>query len=333
MINFSQKFGQAAFLVSLSLALAFVPTGIALANDTAEEIRISSPLFQIDEIWPEREITPSIEPPSGKVQSTQLTTVRRYTETQTVLPKAEEIPTFSMPAVRSHEDLRTSWGYGARENSYNSYIFSAVNNAWPHKDVVPLHPLLMKSLLACESGFNPEAVSYTGAVGIAQLTPETARRFVLGWSASRDPNQAIPAGVKVLAEKAKVIIDPGNYHKMMGLPPERCQYAQKVAAAYQKYGNPSTEQYWCLMLAAYNGGGGTILRAMAIASDRGLDPRQWSNLVGDMDNPHNTPLYLACVDIFKGGALGKYREVAHYPGKIIKLYNKSVAPEQIVSIK
>ena len=87
MINFSQKFGQAAFLVSLSLALAFVPTGIALANDTAEEIRISSPLFQIDEIWPEREITPSIEPPSGKVQSTQLTTVRRYTETQTVLPK------------------------------------------------------------------------------------------------------------------------------------------------------------------------------------------------------------------------------------------------------
>ena len=87
------------------------------------------------------------------------------------------------------------------------------------------------------------------------------------------------------------------------------------------------------MLAAYNGGGGTILRAMAIASDRGLDPRQWSNLVGEMDNPHNTPLYLACQDIFKGGALGKYREVAHYPGKIIKLYNKSVAPEQIVSIK
>ncbi|MGM9992661.1 MAG: transglycosylase SLT domain-containing protein [Candidatus Bruticola sp.] len=330
MINLSQKLGQTALIFSLALAL--IPNSAAYANDAADELRISSPLFQIDDVWPEKDTIPAIEPIGSGAQYTKPSYIRRP-EPQDVQPTKENLPTLSMPAITSPEDLQTSWGYGTRENSYNGYIFNSVAKVWPHQKVVPLNPLLLKSLLACESGFDPEAVSYTGAVGIAQLTPETAKRFGLGWSASRDPQQAIPAGVKVLAEKAKVIIDPGNYHKMMGLTPDRCLYAQKVAAAYQKYGVPSTEQYWCLMLAAYNGGGGTILRAMAIASDRGLDPRQWVNLVGDMNAPHNTPLYLACQDIFRGGALSKYREIANYPGKIIKLYNKSVTQEQNISIK
>jgi membrane-bound lytic murein transglycosylase MltF len=74
------------------------------------------------------------------------------------------------------------------------------------------------------------------------------------------------------------------------------------------------------MLAAYNGGGGTVLRAMAVAWDRGLDPRRWENLVGDPANPRQTPLYLACVQIYRGGAAGKYREMRHYPEKILRLY-------------
>ncbi len=56
---------------------------------------------------------------------------------------------------------------------------------------------------------------------------------------------------------------------------------------------------------------------MALAYDRGLDPRDWDNLVGDPTNPAQTPLYLACVQIYRHGAAGKYREMRQYPGKIL----------------
>ncbi len=325
---FKNRFGLLILGLALGASLSVTPQ--VYANESAEGIDSTAPL-QFGDITPEEDMVPSIDPmESGSTKTVDPTLPRPRVRKSATNPSSGS---FSMPPIGSCEDLRTNWGYGTRENNYNAPIFNAVSSSWPHSNVVPLHPLLLKSLLACESGFDPNAVSYTGAVGIAQLTPETARRFGLGWSASRDPNQAIPAGVKVLAEKARVVIDPGNYHKMMGLPVERCQYAQKVAAAYKKYGPPSVEQYWYLMLAAYNGGGGTVLRAMAVASDRGLDPRDWSNLVGNRNDPYNAPLYLACTNIFGSGAMGKYREVADYPVKIIKLYNKSVAPEQRIELK
>ena len=310
----------------LALAALAVP-GAVEARESLDDLYISSPLFKIEDVWPAPETTPpAIEP---FIQETEALPAenRPLLEPQTPpLP-----PAFSVPAAAGPQDIVTEWGYGVRENKYNAAIFKATD-AWPHSDKVPLHPLLLKSLLACESGFDPLAVSYTGAMGIAQLTPETARRFGLDWSSSRDPQRAIPAGVKVLAEKAQVVLYPGAYHKLMGLPPERCLYAQKVDAAYQSWGEPSVEQYWHLMLAAYNGGGGTILRAMAVASDRGLDPREWSNLVGDSSNPQNTPLYLACREIFGRGAANKYREVANYPLKVLKLYNKSVPAHHQVKL-
>ncbi|MBQ7528293.1 transglycosylase SLT domain-containing protein [bacterium] len=276
-----------------------------------------------DDSIPQQEISPSIAPLEAE-NSVNITTIRRVSKPQQKV--ASSASSFSMPQINTNEDLNTNWGYGQRENIYNAAIIKSSNDVWPHKDRVPLHPLLLKSLLACESSFNPEAVSYTGAVGIAQLTPETAKRFGLNWSSSRNPTLAIPVGVKVLAEKAKVIIDPGNYHKILGLRPEQCPYATTVAQAYEELGNPSIEQYWHLMLAAYNGGGGTILRAMAIARNRNLDPREWKNLVGDRNNPANSPLYLACTEIFRNGAMNKYRELSEYPVRIIKLYNKSVDP-------
>lgn len=327
-MKFNSRLFAAALLLQFGAVFASFPA--VQARDSAEDMHISSPLFHIQDSSPEQETMPSIEPMDGRtVNASGLKAADRQPLKQTNVMRSS----LPLPSVRTGDDLRTSWGYGIGENRYNSIILNASNNVWPHGDVVPLHPLLFKSLLACESSFDPSAVSYTGAAGIAQITPETARRFGLTWSTSRDPNYAIPVGVKVLAEKAKVIIDPANYHKMMGVAPEQCPYAQKAAAAYQKYGNPTTEQYWCLMLAAYNGGGGTILRAMAIAYDRGLDPRKWENLVGDRSNPANTPLYLACREIFRGGAAGKYREVADYPVKIMRLYKKSADSEQLAGVR
>lgn len=308
---------------SVALVLACLSGVEIQAKESGEDFHVSSPMFNVDDSIPQQEISPSIAPIENNVN---LTTIHRTNKAKEGRKKLKS-SSFSLPQVTTNEDLNTNWGYGQRENVYNAAIIRASNDVWPHKANVPLHPMLLKSLLACESGFNPEAVSYTGAVGIAQLTPETAKRFGLNWSTSRNPNLAIPVGVKVLAEKAQVIIDPGNYHKILGLQPAQCSYATIVAQAYQELGNPSTEQYWHLMLAAYNGGGGTILRAMAIARKRDLDPREWKNLVGDRNNPTDSPLYLACTEIFRGGAMNKYKELSEYPVKIIKLYNKSVDPQ------
>ena len=219
-------------------------------------------------------------------------------------------------------DMQTSWGYGPRENQYNAAILKASQQHWPHQRV-PLHPLLFKSLVANESAFNPTAVSYTGAAGLTQLTPDTMRRFGLSWSMSRDPQHAVPAGVKVLAEKARVILEPQNYSKITGIRPERCPYAQLVAEAYQKLGEPTPEQSWPLVLAAYNAGGGTILRAMAKAYKQGKDPREWSELVGDPNNMQASPLFNACQEIFPNSAGAKYREISAYPDKIMKLYRRT----------
>lgn len=226
------------------------------------------------------------------------------------------------PELAPPPEIRTSWGFGARENLYNETIVEAVLTAWPHEEI-PLPPTLFKSVIAAESSFDAQAVSATGAAGLVQLTPDTARRFGLTSSGRYDPDQAVPAGVQALAEKAKAIVDPANYHLLLGRQPEDCPYAQKVAQAYDELGPPTDEQYWPLMLAAYNGGGGTVLRAMAIAYDRGLDPRKWENLVGDRSKPKGTPLFAACVEIYKWGAAGKYREMSRYPDKVMKFYREA----------
>jgi soluble lytic murein transglycosylase-like protein len=57
-----------------------------------------------------------------------------------------------------------------------------------------LDPSLIHSIIATESGFNPNAVSSKGARGLMQLMPETARR--LGVENSFDPEQNIRAGVR-----------------------------------------------------------------------------------------------------------------------------------------
>jgi soluble lytic murein transglycosylase-like protein len=55
---------------------------------------------------------------------------------------------------------------------------------------------LIQSIIATESGFNPNAVSSKGARGLMQLMPETANR--LGVKDSFDPEQNIHAGIRHL---------------------------------------------------------------------------------------------------------------------------------------
>jgi hypothetical protein len=57
-----------------------------------------------------------------------------------------------------------------------------------------LDPALIRSIIATESGFNPNAVSPKGARGLMQLMPATAER--LGVTDSFDPEENIRGGVK-----------------------------------------------------------------------------------------------------------------------------------------
>jgi soluble lytic murein transglycosylase-like protein len=55
---------------------------------------------------------------------------------------------------------------------------------------------LLRAVIVVESGFNPQAVSKKGALGLMQLMPATARRF--GTVNALDPAQNVAAGARYL---------------------------------------------------------------------------------------------------------------------------------------
>lgn len=225
------------------------------------------------------------------------------------------------PPAPVEVSMASDWGFGARENIYNEKIVQAVQMSWTDS-AHPLPPRLFKALIAQESAFKPNARSWAGAVGLTQLMPEAARRLGLSLSDRTNPDLALPAGVSVLEEKHRVLMDPLNYWSYLGQPGRLEPWNVKVDQAYKQWGPPEGNDRLYLMLGAYNGGGATILRAMAKAHDRQLDPRKWSNLVGPTNRPKNSPLYGACVEVYGHGAWGKYQEVSRYPVKIFSYYQR-----------
>ena len=109
-------------------------------------------------------------------------------------------------------------------------------------------PALLKGLVSQESGFNPNARSGAGALGLTQLMPGTASS--LGVTNPLDPAQSLQGGAKYLREQldrfggdetlalAAYNAGPGAVQKYGGVPPyaETQNYVTSVmgkAAAFR----------------------------------------------------------------------------------------------------
>jgi hypothetical protein len=119
-----------------------------------------------------------------------------------------------------------------------------------------LDPALVKAVISTESGWNPQAVSRKGAVGLMQLIPGTAQRFGVG--NPFDPAQNVEGGATYL----KTLLDRynGDLSKSLaaynagehavdanrGVPPywETQRYVQKVQDAYFRPGSGRDSKLW-----------------------------------------------------------------------------------------
>jgi soluble lytic murein transglycosylase-like protein len=117
-----------------------------------------------------------------------------------------------------------------------------------------IDPALLAGLIKQESGFNANARSGAGAVGLTQLMPATAAG--LGVSDPTDPAQSIEGGAKYLADQLKRFggdvaralaaynAGPGAVERFGGVPPyaETQNYVRSVQAnaAQFRSAGPST---------------------------------------------------------------------------------------------
>jgi soluble lytic murein transglycosylase-like protein len=111
-------------------------------------------------------------------------------------------------------------------------------------------PVLIHALISVESGYNPQAISPKGAVGLMQLMPATARRY--GVQDIRDPRQNIEGGVRYFSDLLRMFnqdvslalaaYNAGEnavlkYGRQIPPYQETKAYVPKVLALYEKLNN------------------------------------------------------------------------------------------------
>ena len=221
--------------------------------------------------------------------------------------------------------LETSWtlGFGrglAGQNDYNDALRAAQLRC-PDVD-----PLILKSILAQETGFRESAFARNpfGYAGVAQLGIAEAHEAGLHTGASQqrrrgqapvydrahderfDPSKAVPAAAAILENKEHALKVGVTLRSGRQLP------------GYDLYGEPRGDDRWRFAAAAYNGGQGTILRALQHAyGDAPPSKVRWSDLVrSPTGNLRDSPLWLAIRDVGMNPSV-KFREISDYATNVV----------------
>ncbi|HUJ01734.1 MAG TPA: lytic transglycosylase domain-containing protein [Usitatibacter sp.] len=141
----------------------------------------------------------------------------------------------------SHSIARAYMPSAAEIARYSSIIETAARTYGVDK-------ALVHAVISAESGYNPQAVSRTGAQGLMQLMPETARRY--GVRNSMDPVDNIYGGVKYLHDlltmfngNLRLVVAAYNagenavirYGLHVPPYPETLGYVPKVLEFYRKF--------------------------------------------------------------------------------------------------
>lgn len=144
-------------------------------------------------------------------------------------------------------EMKADWNRHAsrhRERKYVSIIAEAAKQ-------YGLDPILLMSMVKQESGFNPDAVSPKGAVGLGQIMPSNFKSLGLTAATARDPNMNVMAMARLLSDlqsrhpgssTAKLLAmynwGEGNYSKKGGfnnLPQETRGYIANIDKNYHDY--------------------------------------------------------------------------------------------------
>ncbi len=129
-----------------------------------------------------------------------------------------------------------------------------------------------------ESKFNPDAVSATNAIGIAQFEPDTAAALGID---PTNPQQSLDAAARLDRERLS-------------------DYAQRGADLAAHYGGASAHYAYGFVLAAYNAGTGAVEKAWSLAftdnDGRVWPPHAWDWLAEMSSQTRNyVPAILGCL--------------------------------------
>lgn len=123
---------------------------------------------------------------------------------------------------------------------------------------------LLASVIYQESHFDPEAVSWTGAKGLMQVMPATAKKYGVDTLGLIDPEQNIHAGTS---------------------------YLNWLYAYWIKELSNDSAQAMPFSLASYNAGLGHVKDARRLAQKYELDPNMWKGNVEQMILQKSHPKY------------------------------------------
>ena len=141
-----------------------------------------------------------------------------------------------------------------------------------------------------ESQFDPNAVSWSGAIGLMQILPSTATKFGIDSTQLHDPIHNLKAGTKYLKQME-------NYWRSEII---------------------DTNEAVKFALASYNVGLGHIKDARRLAEKHNLDPNSWDNNVAQMVVNLSNPTYYKDDVVLHGYCRGK--EPFQYVSDVLNRY-------------